>query len=266
MSKRPLAENNENGKTKKPTTTATRQTSLLSMFKPLPPKNDKPTETATSTAVAATSSVDLFKGVDKDTLALLDLEITTLRYEWLKVLRPELTKPYFVQLKQFLKAEADAKKTIFPPACDIYSWSNLTPPSQVKVVILGQDPYHNVNQAHGLCFSVRKDVRIPPSLVNIYEALSRDYADFKKPKHGYLEDWAKQGVLLLNTSLTVRAHDAGSHANRGWEKFTDAVIQHLNEKKANIVFLLWGAHAQKKGAKINGSNGREEIDWNCLTD
>ncbi|KAF7722003.1 hypothetical protein EC973_003786 [Apophysomyces ossiformis] len=293
MSKRALVDITDNGKAKKPATTASRQTSLLSMFKPLTPKD-------TSNETTPTSGTDLFKDIDKETLELLDLEIKTLRYEWLKALRPELTKPYFIQLKKFLKAEKDAKKTIYPPPNDIYSWSNLTPPSHVKVVILGQDPYHNVNQAHGLCFSVRKQVRTPPSLVNIYEALSRDYSDFKKPDHGFLENWAKQGVLLLNTSLTVRAHEPASHANRGWEKFTDAVIQHLNEKRAHIVFMLWGSHAQKKGARIDGSkhlvlkavhpsplsahrgfldcghfkqaneylhkNGREEVNWNCLAE
>lgn len=135
----------------------------------------------------------------------------------------------------------------------IYSWSNYTPPSKVKVVILGQDPYHNFNQAHGLCFSVIKGVRVPPSLVNMYKALKTDYEDFNIPNHGYLEEWAKQGVLMLNTSLSVEAHKAGSHANQGWEQFTDAIIKYLNEKKANIVFMLWGSHAQKKGSRINKS-------------
>lgn len=133
----------------------------------------------------------------------------------------------------------------------IYSWSKYTPLSNVKVVILGQDPYHGPNQAHGLCFSVRKGIQIPPSLQNIYKAIQTDYPDFKIPNHGYLENWAKQGVLMLNTSLTVRRSEAGSHSNAGWEQLTDAIITHLNEKKANIVFMLWGAHAQRKGAKID---------------
>lgn len=133
------------------------------------------------------------------------------------------------------------------------------------------DPYHNFNQAHGLCFSVIKGVKVPPSLVNMYKALKIDYPDFQAPTHGYLENWAKQGVLMLNTSLSVEAHKAGSHANQGWEQFTgiykrsistngyvilvflDAIIKYLNEKKSNLVFMLWGAHAQKKGSTINKS-------------
>lgn len=144
----------------------------------------------------------------------------------------------------------------------IYSWSNYTPPSKVKVVILGQDPYHNFNQAHGLCFSVVKGVKVPPSLANMYKALAMEYKDFKTPDHGYLEEWAKQGVLMLNTSLSVEAHKAGSHANQGWEQFTDAIIKYLNEKKANIVFMLWGSHAQKKGARINKSVRSAIQKWN----
>ncbi|CAO0803609.1 unnamed protein product [Mucor circinelloides] len=285
------------------TTPNKRQTTLLSMFKPVAtaPKVADGAENKAEDVSAATKSKDpkdLFKGADQETLELLDLEITTMNYEWLKVLAPEMTKPYFLKLKRYLKAELAAKKTIFPPLNQIYSWSNYTPPSKVKVVILGQDPYHNFNQAHGLCFSVVKGVKVPPSLVNMYKALAMEYKDFKTPDHGYLEEWAKQGVLLLNTSLSVEAHKAGSHANQGWEQFTDAIIKYLNEKKANIVFMLWGSHAQKKGARINKSkhyvltsvhpsplsahrgffeckhfskanaylkeHGNEEINWNCL--
>ena len=134
---------------------------------------------------------------------------------------------------------------------DIYNWSRLTPPSSVKVVIIGQDPYHNDGQAHGLCFSVPHGVPPPPSLVNIYKALKKDIPSFRIPKHGNLTNWTKAGVLLLNASLTVRAHEAASHSGKGWEKFTDAVIQYLNEKKSGLVFMLWGNHAIKKGKNIN---------------
>ncbi|GAA5817761.1 hypothetical protein MFLAVUS_011314 [Mucor flavus] len=243
-----------------------KQMSLLSMFKPVaapikPITTAKPTNQAdvSDQSVSVTSTTinknprDLFKNVDEETLALLDLEIRTMNYEWLKVLAPELIKPYFLKLKKYLEAELKAKKTIFPPLDQIYSWSNYTPPSKVKVVILGQDPYHNFNQAHGLCFSVVKGVKVPPSLVNMYKALKNDYPEFEIPKHGYLENWAKQGVLMLNTSLSVEAHKAGSHANQGWEQFTDAIIRYLNEKKCDIVFMLWGAHAQKKGSSIKNS-------------
>ncbi|KAI9355262.1 uracil-DNA glycosylase-like protein [Pilaira anomala] len=254
MSKRPREKETKDVSNK-------RQMSLLSMFKPTeaPVKSTTKTETVNKEEEPVTLTTvgknprDLFKNVSEETLELLDLEIRTMNYEWLKVLAPELIKPYFLKLKRYLKAELDAKKTVFPPADQIYSWSNYTPPSKVKVVILGQDPYHNFNQAHGLCFSVVKGVKIPPSLVNMYKALKIDYPEFTAPNHGYLENWAKQGVLMLNTSLSVEAHKAGSHANQGWEQFTDAIIRYLNEQKSNLVFMLWGSHAQKKGASIKSS-------------
>ncbi|SAM09056.1 hypothetical protein [Absidia glauca] len=295
-----------------------KQTTLFSMFKSVPPK-----ETTTATATKQTPTLEtpvdaeqqkidndaksivaidrakaLFEQLDDETKNLLHLEMTTMQYDWLRVLQPELTKPYFIKLKKYLKRELLDKQVIYPPAKDIYSWSNYTPPSNIKVVIIGQDPYHGPNQAHGLCFSVAKGVPAPPSLVNIYKALVKDYPDFVRPKHGYLENWAKQGVLMLNTSLTVRRATAGSHSNQGWEPFTDAIINYLNEKKSNLVFMLWGAHAQKKGAKINSSKhlvlksvhpsplsahrgfydcqhfvkandylesrGRASVNWNCL--
>ncbi|CAG8543217.1 10338_t:CDS:2 [Acaulospora morrowiae] len=191
------------------------------------------------------------KGVGLEANELLKLEFETLNSEWLRALADEIQKPYFIGLKKFLQEEKSNNKRIFPPENEIYSWSRFTPPSSVKIVILGQDPYHGVGQAHGLCFSVPKGVQPPPSLVNIYKALQKDIPSFQIPNHGYLANWAKSGVLLLNTSLTVRAHEAASHSGRGWEKFTDAVIQHLNEKKTGIVFMLWGSHAIKKGKVIN---------------
>ena len=142
------------------------------------------------------------------------------------------------------------KHLVFPPADDVFNAYSLTPLKDVKVVIIGQDPYHNVGQAHGLCFSVRPDVEIPPSLVNIYKELQDDLGCYI-PNNGYLVKWAKQGVLLLNTVLTVRAHQANSHRGLGWEEFTDATIRVLNEQDRPIVFILWGSPAQKKKAMLN---------------
>lgn len=230
------------------------------------------------------------------------LEYATMHQSWLSVLKSEFTKPYFCQLKLFLEQEKAAKRTVFPPEPDIYSWSRLTPEDQVKVVIIGQDPYHNVGQAHGLCFSVRFGMALPPSLIHIYKELEQDLGSdrFSIPRHGCLECWARQGVLLLNATLTVRAHQATSHANQGWETFTDAVIRHLNSCHEKIVFILWGSYAQKKGDRIDRKkhlvlksahpsplsahkgffgnhhftktniylreNGKKLVNWNCLKD
>jgi uracil-DNA glycosylase len=169
---------------------------------------------------------------------------------WLEHLEPEFEKPYMVNLKQFLLAEKAKNKIIYPPGPEIFSAFNCTPFSSVKLVILGQDPYHGPGQAHGLSFSVRPGVRIPPSLQNIYKELERDL-DIPRPNNGYLENWTKQGVLLLNSVLTVEKAKAGAHQGKGWEKFTDAAIASLAEKRENIVFLLWGSYAQKKGRFID---------------
>lgn len=169
--------------------------------------------------------------------------------DWLLVLQSEFKKPYYKKLFQTIQKEYQTK-LIFPPADDIFNAFHLTPLKEVKVVILGQDPYHNVGQAHGLCFSVKKGVDIPPSLVNIYKELYDDMG-VKIPSHGYLTKWAKQGVLMLNTVLTVRAHEANSHRGLGWEEFTDAAILALNSQDRPIVFLLWGAPAQRKKAMLN---------------
>ena len=172
--------------------------------------------------------------------------------DWLKPLSPEFRKPYYAQLFQFVQQEYAARK-IFPPADDIFNAFHLTPLSEVKVVILGQDPYHNDGQAHGLCFSVKPEVDIPPSLVNIYQELHDDLGCYI-PNNGYLVKWAKQGVLMLNTVLTVRAHQANSHRGMGWEEFTDAAIRILNEQDRPIVFILWGSPAQKKAQMLNNPN------------
>ncbi|BAK46244.1 hypothetical protein CXIVA_02770 [Clostridium sp. SY8519] len=169
--------------------------------------------------------------------------------DWTKPLAEEFKKPYYRQLYQTVLQEYRTRK-IFPAADDIFNAFHLTPLSQVKVVILGQDPYHNDGQAHGLCFSVKPDVDIPPSLANIYKEL-QDELGLKIPNNGYLVKWAKQGVLLLNTVLTVRAHQANSHQGIGWEQFTDAVIRAVNQQDRPIVFLLWGGPARRKAAMLN---------------
>lgn len=171
---------------------------------------------------------------------------------WKAVLEDQFALPHMVELKAFLKAEADAGKKIYPAAKDIFTALDACPFDQVKVVILGQDPYHGPGQAHGLCFSVQKGVAIPPSLMNIYKELATDVG-VQNPGHGHLISWAKQGVLLLNNVLTVEDGKAGSHHGRGWELFTDRIVEVLNEKKQNLVFILWGSPAQKKAAKVDGS-------------
>lgn len=172
--------------------------------------------------------------------------------DWLEALRGEFKKPYYKDLFEKVKSEYSTRQ-IFPPADDIFNAFHLTPLSQVKVVILGQDPYHNVGQAHGLCFSVQKGVDVPPSLVNIYKELHDDLG-CEIPNHGCLTKWANQGVLMLNTVLTVRAHEANSHRGIGWEEFTDAAIKVLNEENRPIVFILWGSPAQKKARMLNNPN------------
>ena len=168
---------------------------------------------------------------------------------WEKRLSQEFDKPYFQSLIDFVKNEY-SNQTIFPPGREIFNAFAHCPFDQVKVVILGQDPYHGPGQAHGLAFSVREGIQMPPSLLNIFKELKRDL-DIPYPPNGDLERWADQGVLLLNATLTVRAHQAASHQNRGWEQFTDAVIQILAKERKNIVFMLWGAYAQKKAAVIS---------------
>ena len=169
--------------------------------------------------------------------------------DWLEPLKPEFSKPYYASLYKTVMKEYKTRK-IFPPAGEIFHAFEATPLSQVKVVILGQDPYHGDGQAHGLCFSVKPDVEIPPSLVNIYQELHDDLGCYI-PDNGYLEKWARQGVLLLNTVLTVRAHQANSHRGIGWEEFTDAAIRILNQQDRPIVFILWGRPAQQKEAMLN---------------
>ncbi|MBL4837199.1 MAG: uracil-DNA glycosylase [Kordiimonadaceae bacterium] len=179
-------------------------------------------------------------------------DLIELEASWGLALAPEFTKDYMQQLKAFLHGELAVGKTIFPKNSEYFAALNRTPVDEVKVVILGQDPYHGPGQAHGLCFSVQPGVPAPPSLVNIYKEMEDDLG-IVRAHHGCLHAWADQGVLLLNAVLTVEAHNAASHQGRGWEAFTDAIIAELNEKHENLVFILWGGYAQKKGAKIDGT-------------
>jgi uracil-DNA glycosylase len=168
---------------------------------------------------------------------------------WKKRLKGEFEKPYFQTLIEFVRKEYQTT-TVYPPGPEIFHAFDACPFDQIKVVIIGQDPYHGPGQANGLCFSVRDNIRMPPSLVNIFKEIQTDLGK-PFPPTGNLDRWASQGVLLLNATLTVRASSPGSHQNKGWEAFTDAAIAHISEQKSNVVFLLWGAYAQRKGEVIN---------------
>lgn len=172
-----------------------------------------------------------------------------LQNSWKALLKEEFEKPYFIKLQKFVTT-AYSGTDCFPAKENIFAAFNTCDFKEVKVVILGQDPYHDIGQAHGLSFSVLPGVKQPPSLVNIFKELAAD-SDYSIPKSGDLSHWAKQGVLLLNATLTVEAHQAGSHQKKGWEKFTSAVIQKISEERENVVFLLWGGYAKKKGANID---------------
>jgi uracil-DNA glycosylase len=170
---------------------------------------------------------------------------------WTSFIKQQQTQDYYLKISQSVDAARDKGKVVFPPHEDIFNAFMSTPLNQTKVVILGQDPYHGPNQAHGLSFSVLPGVKIPPSLANIYKELAADVEGFIIPEHGYLQPWAEQGVLLLNTVLTVEQGNAHSHAKIGWETFTDRAIEYIVDNTEGVVFLLWGAHAQKKGRKID---------------
>ncbi|MFK7863956.1 MAG: uracil-DNA glycosylase [Pseudohongiellaceae bacterium] len=174
----------------------------------------------------------------------------TLEPSWHAVLGDEFEKDYMVALSEFLRLERARGETLYPPSNEIFAALNTTPLSATRVVILGQDPYHGEGQAHGLCFSVKSGIKIPPSLRNIYKELAADMG-CPTPSHGTLNAWAKQGVLLLNSVLTVRSGEASSHKDSGWEHFTDKIVEILNKEKTNLVFLLWGNYAQKKGNSID---------------
>jgi uracil-DNA glycosylase len=187
---------------------------------------------------------------------MINMELTSvqppikLEDSWAKVLQKEFSETYMHNLKKFLITEKKAGKTIFPRGEEYFAALNTTPFQKVKVVIIGQDPYHGPGQAHGLSFSVKPGVPAPPSLVNIFKELKNDLG-IEPPSHGYLLDWAQQGVLLLNAVLTVQSGNAASHQKKGWEQFTDAIVHALNDQRENLVFVLWGSYAQKKGAFID---------------
>lgn len=178
-----------------------------------------------------------------------------MRTDWNPLLREELSQPYFADLQTFVQGERERFR-VYPPENEVFAALHETPYRATKVVILGQDPYHGAGQAHGLCFSVRSGVRVPPSLQNIFKEL-RDDLGIDIPSHGNLTRWARQGVLLLNTTLTVREGQAGSHQGKGWETFTDRVIRTVNEKDERTVFVLWGSHARKKRALV--TNARHSV-------
>ena len=170
---------------------------------------------------------------------------------WESIINDEREKAYFQSVLAFVEQQRNSGKTVYPPQEQVFSAFDMTPFESVRVVILGQDPYHGANQAHGLAFSVLPGVKIPPSLRNMYKELAQDIEGFEIPSHGYLDTWASQGVLMLNTVLTVEEAKAHSHAKCGWETFTDTIISELNQRSEPIIFLLWGAHAQKKGQAID---------------
>jgi uracil-DNA glycosylase len=178
----------------------------------------------------------------------------SLMQTWHEAIGSEKSEPYFQHIIETVKKERGMGRIIYPPAEDVFNAFRATEFGNVKVVILGQDPYHGAGQAHGLAFSVREGIAVPPSLVNIYKELADDIEGFRIPQHGYLQHWAEQGVLLLNTVLTVRAGQAHSHATLGWERFTDEVVNQINQNREHVVFMLWGSHAQKKGAFIDRSS------------
>ena len=182
-------------------------------------------------------------------------QVSTLKLEdsWKRLLHGEFEKPYMQKLKKFLVSEIQKKQVLFPKADEYFAAMNLVPFEKVKVVILGQDPYHGRGQAHGLCFSVRPGVPLPPSLKNIFKELKKDLG-IDYPDHGCLEHWARQGVLLLNSTLTVREGRAGSHQNQGWEAFTDQALSLLSEKREGLVYLLWGSYAAMKGQFLDAKN------------
>ncbi|KAI0925887.1 hypothetical protein AcV5_008497 [Taiwanofungus camphoratus] len=263
------------------TTAMKRQRSLIDMFSGAPsksgPTSKKIKVAGSSSSLQSLNSIPFSLSSYQETLTdeekkLLALECETMGKSWLKLLKDEIRKPYFLQLKRFLseagvKGPNDNVKSlkVYPSPKNIYSWSNLTPLGRVKVVIIGQDPYHGPGQAHGLCFSVPPGIPIPPSLRNIYAEIKAEYSEFEAPKHGNLTAWAENGVLLLNTCLTVKAGDAGSHSGKGWEEFTDKVVDVVDRygganlanssgaggRGRGIVFLAWGAWAAKRVAKLD---------------
>ncbi|KAH9398646.1 hypothetical protein TYRP_018890 [Tyrophagus putrescentiae] len=233
------------------------QKSITSFFKAVPSKRKLEEEEADSLNSSKKILKDAnaaFSSQIQDEIDRLALSFPALSpnigHSWFSALKSQFSQPYFKELSDFIVMERK-KATVYPPQTEVYSWTRYCEIQQVKVIILGQDPYHGPKQAHGISFSVCKGVPKPPSLVNIFKEIKTEYPEFVIPNHGELIGWAKQGVLMLNASLTVRAGQANSHADRGWDKLTDAVIKHINDNSAGRVFMLWGNFAQKKGAFIN---------------
>ncbi|KAF2737900.1 uracil-DNA glycosylase [Polyplosphaeria fusca] len=228
--------------------------SITSFFGAPKPKPGAPAA-ATSTAAANFDKDVWISKLSEEQKDLLKLEIETLDDSWLPHLKDVLVSDRFLELKRFLKKELASGQTVYPPMKDVYSWSRHTPLNTVKAVVLGQDPYHGPNQAHGLCFSVRPPTPAPPSLKNIYTAIKKDYPEFESPPKngGLLTPWADRGVLLLNTCLTVRRGDANSHQGKGWEQLTQKVIDTVAKTRTGgVVFLAWGKPAQDRIKAVNG--------------
>jgi uracil-DNA glycosylase len=228
--------------------------SITSFFGAPKPKANDPRSAVSSPIATRFDKAKWVSSLTTEQKELLKLEIDTLDESWLAHLKEVLVTSEFLALKRFLKKEKESGVTIFPPEKDIYSWSHHTPLHTVKTVIIGQDPYHNPNQAHGLCFSVRPPTPAPPSLVNIFTAIKNDYPLFERPanKIGLLTPWAERGVLMLNTSLTVRAAAPASHSEKGWEKFTQKAIDTVaSSRTRGVVFLVWGSHAGKRISRID---------------
>lgn len=233
-----------------------KQKNILNFFKPVAVKRSSSEHESLNKKpkVMDTNENYSFEEKAKEKLLNLTKDLTVLDHKigpsWFFALESEFSKPYFRKLSQFVEAER-MKHKVYPSPENVWTWTRTCTVSEVKVVILGQDPYHNPFQAHGLCFSVPKGIAPPPSLVNIYKELKNDIEDFEIPAHGDLTGWAKQGVLLLNSSLTVRAYNANSHADQGWENLTNAVIKYISDRNNGVVFLLWGSYAQKKAACVD---------------
>lgn len=231
------------------------QRSIHSYFKATPPKRvmstgDGANSSSPTKKLKTCSEPARKENVELDIGARIERQVkltpalsSNIGSSWFTALEPEFRKAYFRGLSAFVQDER-LTRTIYPPVDDVFNWANRCDIRDVKVVIIGQDPYHGPGQAHGLCFSVKKGVAAPPSLLNIFKELQTDIKGFKKPEHGDLTGWARQGVLLLNAVLTVRQGAANSHATHGWETFTDSVIKWINANLRNVVFLLWGAYAQ----------------------
>uniref|UniRef100_A0A0A9WK06 Uracil-DNA glycosylase n=1 Tax=Lygus hesperus TaxID=30085 RepID=A0A0A9WK06_LYGHE len=243
-SKNPKNEDSTTSETNEPASHVNVERKFADENAPVVCDENKPLEPFQSTLKFKVPNDDIRAEI-ADMASRLPVLDTRMGPTWFRALKPEFKKPYFEKLSKFV-IEERKRAEIFPPPDKVWSWTKECSLENIKVVILGQDPYHNPGQAHGLCFSVQIPVKPPPSLLNMYKELANDIEGFVPPKHGYLVGWARQGVLLLNACLTVRKNMPNSHKDQGWENLTTAVIKYLNDHKTGIVFLLWGSYAQKK--------------------